>query len=45
VTALTNQASGAGTAMAWANCLMMISEETSRLEAGATVSVLPYVDI
>jgi molybdopterin molybdotransferase len=41
---LENQASGAVTAMAWANCLIVVPEETEHLEAGARVAVLAFAD-
>lgn len=44
VTPLSNQASGAVTAMAWANGLVVVPETVESLEAGATVEVLAFAD-
>ncbi len=44
VTLLSNQASGAVTAMAWANCLVVVPEDVSELPAGALTEVLPFAD-
>lgn len=41
---LSNQASGATTAMAWANALLVIPEEVSELEAGAHVEVIAFAE-
>lgn len=45
VTPLDNQASGATTAMAWANAIIVISEHTSACEAGAEVEVIPFSEL
>lgn len=45
VTPLDNQASGATTAMAWSNALIVVSETTSELEAGASVEVIPFQEL
>ncbi len=42
---LDNQASGASTAMAWANCLVSIGEEVEELEPGSLVDVIAYTDL
>lgn len=39
---LTNQASGATTAMAWANALVVVPEDVTVLDAGALVEVLHF---
>ncbi|NLE88854.1 MAG: molybdopterin molybdotransferase MoeA [Myxococcales bacterium] len=44
VTPLSNQASGAVTAMAWANCLVVVPEDVSELSAGSLVEVLSFAD-
>ncbi len=45
VTPLDNQASGATTAMAWANALIVVSEHASRCEAGSPVEVIPFAEL
>ena len=45
VTLLGNQASGAPTSFAWANCLVLIPAESSGFEAGEEVDVLALVDV
>lgn len=44
VTVLANQASGAVTAMAWANCLAVVPEDATELPAGSAVDVLVFAD-
>lgn len=44
VTPLPNQASGAVTAMAWANCLVVVPEDSSEVPVGAPVDVLAFAD-
>jgi molybdopterin molybdotransferase len=45
VTVLSNQASGAPTSMAWANCLAIVPEDSEGYEQGARVSVLALGDV
>lgn len=45
VTVLSNQASGASTSMAWANCLLEMGEEIAQYEQGARVPVLAFNDL
>ncbi len=45
VTPLANQASGAPTSMAWANCLVVVPAECEGYEAGAEVEVLALADL
>ncbi len=45
VALLDNQASGAVTAMAWANALVVVPEEVSELGAGELVDVLSFADL
>lgn len=42
VTPLGNQASGAGTALAWANALAIIPAETEHVSPGETVDLIPF---
>lgn len=45
VTPLDNQASGATTAMAWANAVLVIPEHTSFSAAGSEVEVIPFAEL
>jgi len=45
VTPLDNQASGATTAMAWANAVIVVSEHTAECEAGSEVDVIPFAEL
>jgi molybdopterin molybdotransferase len=45
VTPLANQASGAPTSMAWANCLAVVPAETESLSAGDQVQVLSLSEL
>ena len=45
VTPLDNQASGATTAMAWANAVIVVSEHDSLLEPGSEVEVIPFAEL
>lgn len=45
VTVLSNQASGATTSMAWANCLLELGEEIESYGKGARVPVLAFADL
>lgn len=45
VTPLSNQASGAPTSMAWANCLVVVPEDSEGHDAGEIVSVLALGDV
>lgn len=45
VTPLDNQASGATTAMAWANAVIVVSEHASLCEAGTEVEVIPFAEL
>lgn len=45
VAPLDNQASGAATAMAWANALFVVSEHASFCEAGSEVEVIPFAEL
>lgn len=45
VTPLDNQASGAPTSMAWADCLMIVPAESEGIEAGQDVTVIPLSEI
>jgi molybdopterin molybdotransferase len=45
VTPLENQASGAVTSLAWANCLVIVPAECSQLEAQSSVEVIALSDL
>jgi molybdopterin biosynthesis enzyme len=45
VTPVGNQASGASTSMAWADCLMIVPAESEGLAAGEDVTVIPLAEI
>lgn len=45
VTPLDNQASGATTAMAWANALIVVPETTTECHAGERVEVIPFAEL
>ncbi len=40
-----NQASGATTSTAWANCFVVVDEETTNVAAGDEVTVIAYTDL
>lgn len=40
-----NQASGASTSMAWANCFVVLEEETTAVNAGEEVAVIAYTEL
>jgi len=45
VTPLDNQASGATTAMAWANAVIVVSEHAALCETGSEVEVIPFAEL
>ncbi len=45
VTPVGNQASGASTSMAWADCLMIVPADSEGLAAGEDVTVIPLAEI
>jgi len=45
VTPLVNQASGAPTSVAWANCLLVLPEDSEGFDAGTDVEVLALGDV
>lgn len=45
VSPLDNQASGATTAMAWANAVIVVSEHAALCEAGSEVDVIPFAEL
>jgi molybdopterin molybdotransferase len=45
LTPISNQASGAVTGMAWANCLAIVEEDSEGAEAGQRLDVLAFADL